>query len=208
MRSVSLKTVDLARLKSFEMFIETEKEKKKKNQSFIQWFCLNNNMWCTQMLWCHSNRLAMWMTWRLDLSSIHQHEKINYIKVMTAYKRKVQKIWSVNLSELNNSISKDLTNWKQILLTQIKLNMKEMKSEKYDYWLFFKFFKIAWEFRLTLKWVKKMICNDALTLQEKNLLLKMLFNREVIIIWNFSEMRKIKDIVSFLQQIWMISHDA
>jgi len=36
MRSVSLKTVDLARLKSFEMFIETEKEKKKMNQSFIQ----------------------------------------------------------------------------------------------------------------------------------------------------------------------------
>jgi len=36
MRSVSLKTVDLARLKSFEMFIETEKEKKKKDQSFIQ----------------------------------------------------------------------------------------------------------------------------------------------------------------------------
>ncbi len=76
------------------------------------------------------------------------------------------------------------------------------------HWLSFKFFKIAWEFRLTLKWAKKMICNDALTLQEKNLLLKMLFNREVTMIWDFSEMRKIKDIISFLQQIWMISHDA
>ncbi len=53
-----------------------------------------------------------------------------------------------------------------------------------------------------------MICNDALTLQEKNLLLKMLFNREATMIWNFSEMRKIKDIVSSLQQIQMISHDA
>jgi len=30
MRSVSLKTVDLARLKSFETFIEIKKEKKKK----------------------------------------------------------------------------------------------------------------------------------------------------------------------------------
>ncbi len=53
-----------------------------------------------------------------------------------------------------------------------------------------------------------MICDDALTLQEKNLLLKMLFNREAIMIWNFLEMKKIKDIVSFSQQIWTISHDA
>ncbi len=79
--------------------------------------------------------------------------------------------------------------------------MTKMKSEKYDHWLFFKFFKIAQEFRLTSKQVKRMRCNDALTLQEKNLLLKMLFNREVIMIWDFSEMKKIKNIVSFLQQI-------
>ncbi len=160
------------------------------------------------MLWCCLNRLAMQITWRFDLSLIHQHEKINHVKVATAYKKKAQKIWSVNSSKLNNSISKDLTNWKQILLTQIKLNITEMKSEKYDHWLFFKFFKIAWEFRLTSKWAKRMICNDALTLQEKNLLLKMLFNKKAIMIWNFSEMRKIKDIVSFLQQIQIISHDA
>ncbi len=114
----------------------------------------------------------------------------------------------MNSSKSNDSISEDLTNWKQILLTQIKLNMTEMKSEKYNYWLFLKFFKIAQEFRLTSKQAKRIICNDALTLQEKNLLLKMLFNREVTMIWNFSEMRKIKDIVSFLQQIQMISHDA
>ncbi len=148
------------------------------------------------------------MTWRFDLNLIHQHEKINYVKVVTTYKRKTQKIWFVNSSKLNNSILEDLTNWKQILLTQIKLNMTEMKSEKYDHWLFLKFFKIAQEFRLTLKWAKKMICNNALTLQEKNLLLKMLFNREVIIIWNFSEMGKIKNIVSFLQQIQTILNDA
>ncbi len=77
--------------------------------------------------------------------------------------------------------------------------MTKMKSEKYNYWLFLKFFKIAWKFRLTLKQVKRMICNDALTLQEKNLLLKILFNRKVIMIWDFSEMKKIKDIVLFLQ---------
>ncbi len=168
MRSVSLKTVDLTRLKSSEMFIKIKEEKKKKDWSFIQRFCLNNSMQCIQMLWCHSNRFTMQIIWRFDLNSIHQHEKINHIKVATAYKRKVQKIWSVNSSELNDSISEDLTNWKQILLTQIKWNMTEMKSEKYDHWLFLKFFKIAWEFRLTSKWVKRMICNDALTLQEKN----------------------------------------
>ena len=36
----------------------------------------------------------------------------------------------------------------------------------------------------------------------------MLFNREATMIWDFSEMRKIKDVVSFLQQIRIISHDA
>ena len=50
MRSVSLKTVDLARLKSSEMFVEIEEEKKKKDQSFVQRFCLNDNMRCAQML--------------------------------------------------------------------------------------------------------------------------------------------------------------
>ncbi len=208
MRSISSKTVDLARLKSSEMFIKIKEEKKKKNQSFVQWFYLNNNVWHVQMLWCCSNKLAMQMTRRFDLNSICQHEKINHVKVATAYKRKVQKIQSVNSSELNDSISEDLTNWKQILLTQIKLNMTEMKSEKYDHWLFLKFFKIAQEFRLTLKQAKRIICNDALTLQKKNLLLKMLFNREATMIWNFSEMKKIKDIVSFLQQIQIILHDA
>ena len=86
--------------------------------------------------------------------------------------------------------------------------MTEMKSEKYDHWLFLEFFKIAQEFRLTLKQAKRMIYDDALTLQEKNLLLKMLFNREATMIWNFSEMRKIKDIVSSSQQIRTILHDA
>ena len=160
------------------------------------------------MLWCCSNRLAMRMTWRFDLSLIRQHKKIDHVKVATAYKRKAQKIQSVNSSESNDSISEDLINWKQILLTQIKLNMTEMKSEKYDHWLFLKFFKIAREFRLTSKRAKRMICNDALTLQEKNLLLKMLFNREATMIWDFSKMRKIKDIVSSSQQIRTISHDA
>ncbi len=195
-------------LEKFWNVIEIEKEKKKKDQSFIQQFCLNDSMQHTQMLWCHSNRFTMQMTWRFNLSSIHQHEKINYVKVATAYKRKAQKIQSVNSLKLNDLISEDLTNWKQILLTQIKLNMTEMKSEKYDHWLFLKFFKIAQKFRLISKWVKRMMCDDALTLQEKNLLLKMLFNRKVTMIWNFSEMRKIKDIVSSSQQIWTILHDA
>jgi len=117
MRSVSSKTVDLARLKSSEMFIEIKEEKKKKDWSFVQRFCLNDSMQRAQMLWCRSNRLAMRLTWRFDLSSIRQHEKIDHVKVMTAYKRKAQKIQSVNSSELNDSISEDLTNWKQILLT-------------------------------------------------------------------------------------------
>jgi len=117
MRSVSSKTVDLPRLKNSEMFIEIKEEKKKKDWSFVQRFFLNDSMQRAQMLWCRSNRLAMRMTWRFDLSSIRQHEKIDHVKVVTAYKRKAQKIRSVNSSELNDSISEDLTNWKQILLT-------------------------------------------------------------------------------------------
>ncbi len=103
MRSVSSKTVDLTRLKSSETFVEIEEEKKKKDQSFVQWFCLNDSMQCTHMLWCRLNRLAMQMTWRFDLSSIRQHEKINHVKVATAYKRKAQKIQSVIIDCFSNS---------------------------------------------------------------------------------------------------------
>jgi len=112
MRSASLKTVDLARLKSSETFIKIKEEKKKKHWSFVQWFCSNDSMQCAQMLWCYLDKLVMQMTWRFNLNSIHQHKKINHVKVATAYKRKTQKIQSVNSSKLNDSISEDLINWK------------------------------------------------------------------------------------------------
>ena len=53
-----------------------------------------------------------------------------------------------------------------------------------------------------------MVCGDALTVQEKDLLLEMLFNREAAMAWDFSEMGKVKDIVSPPQQIRTIPHDA
>ena len=70
-------------------------------------------------------------------------------------------------------------------------------TDKYTYWLIPKFTPIANGARLTSKRLAKMIIKDIMISQEKDLLTKILYNQEIILIWDFKKMGKVKNKVVF-----------
>ena len=78
--------------------------------------------------------------------------------------------------------------------------------DKYTYWLIPKFTPIAKGARLILKRLGKMIIRDGMTEQEKEVLSKMLYNREVVLAWEFIEMGKVKREVAPPQKIRTVEH--
>ena len=61
-------------------------------------------------------------------------------------------------------------------------------TDKYTHWLIPKFTLIAKEARLTPERLAKMIIGDGMTSQGKDLLTEMLYNREAVLAWDFTEM--------------------
>ena len=53
-----------------------------------------------------------------------------------------------------------------------------------------------------------MIIGDGLIEQEKEVLTKMLYNKEAVLAWDFTEIRKVKRKVALSQKIWTIEHKA
>ena len=81
-------------------------------------------------------------------------------------------------------------------------------NDKYTHWLIPKFTPIAKGARLTPERLAKMIIGDGMTLQEKEVLTEMLYNREAVLAWDFSEMGKVKKEVAHPQKIKTIDHQA
>ena len=71
-----------------------------------------------------------------------------------------------------------------------------------------KFTSIAKKARLTSKQLVKIIIGDGMTSQEKDLLVEMLYNREVVLIWDFTKIGKVKKEVVSTQKIYTIEHKA
>ena len=86
--------------------------------------------------------------------------------------------------------------------------MKKIFKSKYDQWLFSKFFKIARESQLTEKRIKKMLFEEKLTKQERNLLLEMLYRREAALTWNFSKIEKVRKKIISSQKIRTMKHET
>ncbi len=80
--------------------------------------------------------------------------------------------------------------------------------DKYTHWLIPKFTPIAKGARLTPKRLAKMIIGDGITSHKKDLLTEMLYNREAIIAWDFTEMGKVKKEMAPAQKIQTIEHKA
>ena len=70
------------------------------------------------------------------------------------------------------------------------------------------FIAIAKGAKFTPEQVGKMIIGDGMTEQEKKILTKMLYNREVVLTWDFTKMEKVKKEVTSPQKIRTINHKA
>ena len=81
-------------------------------------------------------------------------------------------------------------------------------TNKYTYWLIPKFIPIAKGARLTLKRLGKMIIGDRMIEQGKEVFTEMLYNREAVLAWDFTEMGKIKKGVTPPQKILIVKHKA
>lgn len=53
-----------------------------------------------------------------------------------------------------------------------------------------------------------MIIGNSMTFEEKEVLIEMLYNQEIVLAWDFSEMGKVKKEVAPLQKIQTIDHQA
>ncbi len=81
-------------------------------------------------------------------------------------------------------------------------------TDKYTHWLIPKFIPIAKGARLTPERLGKMIIGDGMTKKEKEVLTEMLYNREVVLAWDFTEMGKVKREVAPPQKIRIVDHKA
>ena len=118
--------------------------------------------------------------------------RITNVHVDILYKRKVQKINSVNVEITNESRSKINFKWREILKSLITSKFVEQLSDVYNSFLIFKFSKIKQNFKLTSKRLQKMLFDTKLFSQERKLMLKLLYRREVVLTWNFSEIDKVR----------------
>jgi hypothetical protein len=81
------------------------------------------------------------------------------------------------------------------MIRERKKNIAPDLNDLYARWLIPKFSKLIKGSRLTPERIEKLIVGF-ITPQKRELLLAMLYNREITLIWEFSEMRKIKPKVS------------
>ena len=81
-------------------------------------------------------------------------------------------------------------------------------TNKYTYWLIPKFTPIAKGAKLTSDRLGKMVIGEGMTAQEKEILTKMLYNREAVLAWDFIKVGKVRKEVAFLQKIQMVDYKA
>ena len=105
--------------------------------------------------------------------------KITNVHVNILYKRKTQKINSINVEIMNESRSRINFKWREILKLSITSKFVEQLSDVYNSFLIFKFSKIKQSFKLTLKRLQKILFNTKMFLQERKLMLKLFYRREV-----------------------------
>ena len=118
--------------------------------------------------------------------------KITDIHVNIIYKRKAQKINSINVEIIDDSESRTNSKWREILKSSVTSKFVKQLSDVYNFFLTLKFSKIRQDFRLTSERLQKMFFGTKLSSQEQKLMLKLLYRRETALAWNFSEIDRIK----------------
>ena len=104
------------------------------------------------------------------------------VHVNILYKRRAQKINSINVEITNESELRINFKWKEILKLLITSKFVEQLFDIYDSFLTFKFSRIKWNFKLISERLQKMLFDTKLSSQELKLMLKLLCQRKVALI--------------------------
>lgn len=96
---------------------------------------------------------------------------------------------SINSSLSNSFKLVDSNNWK-INVIKKEISIFNLKN-KYTQYTICKFTLITKRTRLTLKQFTKMITKEKMTFKKK-IFIEILYNQEAILVWDFSEIRKVK----------------
>ncbi len=132
-----------------------------------------------------------WFSRRCDLNTLSQHSRLlSRARVDGAYKRKSQKIQPVDQKLLDGSKPDESVTW----------SVNAMKNEmpihdptnKYTHWLIPEFKPIAKRAKLTPERLVKLIIGEGMSPQEKDVLIEMLYKREAVLAWDFTEIGKVK----------------
>ena len=144
---------------------------------------------------------------RCDLTTLSQHSRfLMRARVDGAYKQQSQKVQLVDLKLLDGSKPEGSDAWR---VNVIKKEIPIFDSiDKYTHWLISKFTPIAKRARLTPEQLTTMIIEDSMWPQKKDIHTQMLYNREVVLPWDFTEIQKFKNEVALAQKIWTIEHKA
>jgi hypothetical protein len=122
------------------------------------------------------------------------------------YKRKAQKVRPVD-SSYSDGTSPGRLGWKDEILEGEQQGY-HYKQAPYGHWLIPKFSTLTKGTRLTDERVALTQIGIDLLPQEKELLMQVLYNREAVLSWDFSEIGKVRSAVAVPQQIRTVPHTA
>ncbi len=128
------------------------------------------------------------------------------IKVYTIYKRKNQKIKLNNICVSNDFKSDDDVSWKKNIIKKKKY-FKNLIDQFAEFFIS-KFSELTKETRLKFERIQRIQIKNELLKRKKELLLEMLFNREIALFWNFIEKDSIRLEITSLMKIRTMSHEA
>jgi hypothetical protein len=144
---------------------------------------------------------------RNDFMTFVQTLRISFkVKMYTIYKRKNQKIKFNDIYVFDDFKSNDDVSWKKNIIKK-KEYFKNLIDQFAEFFIS-KFSELTKKARLKFKRIQRMQIKNELLKWKKELLLEMLFNREIALFWNFIKKDLIRFEISSFIKIRTISHEA
>ncbi len=128
------------------------------------------------------------------------------VKVYTIYKRKNQKVKLSDTCVSDDFKSDDDASWKKDIIKKKKYFKNFI--DQFAEFLISKFSELTKEARLKSERIQRMQIENELLKRERELLLEMLFNREVVLFWDFIEKDSVRSKVTSLMKIRTMLHEA
>jgi hypothetical protein len=131
---------------------------------------------------------------------------ISSAKVFIVYKRKNKKMKLSDICVSDDSKFDDDATWKENVIKKKKY-FKNLTNQFAEF-LISKFSELTKETRLKSERIQRMQIKNELLKREKELLLEMLFNREIALFWDFIEKDSVRSKVTSFMKIRTMSHEA